>query len=55
MERNNRVLRQKRRKSALAGVACGPIQMCDPAFTSLGYSHGDIGALTDVGVIKVTP
>jgi hypothetical protein len=54
MEKNDTVLLQKERKSALAGVACGPIRMFDQVLASLGYSHGDIDALAAAGVIEVT-
>lgn len=54
MEKNDPVLVQKERKSALSGVACGPIQMSDRVLASPGYSHGDTAALAAAGVIEVT-
>ena len=65
MEKSEPALLQKERKSALAGVACGPIQMFDQVLAdpgvhtrevlaSLGHSHGDIDARAAAGVIEVT-
>jgi hypothetical protein len=54
MEKKDPVLPQIERKSALAGAACGPIQMFDPVLDSLGYSHGFTAALAAAGIIEVT-